>query len=225
MVSHAATLSGIDPMTFCQAKTAGGSRCGRDSTESSYFWAYDPHQRVNKVFHLCQDHSNHIVNKCIEKETGYKHLIGYPSGKLYKQIESLKNQKKSSNFSEQNQARKQAKENGVAIPKFKSFEKIDIEIDEVYRKIKKFKELNNINRNHTCRYEKCGHLLKEPKDNEDQVGKAYSHADFHSGFGYRRDVILFHTECMITWLLANFILTDKELKYARPQLDNQGVLV
>jgi hypothetical protein len=213
-------------LTFCQAKTAGGSRCGRDSSESSYFWAYDPHQRVNKVFHLCQDHSNQIVNRCIEKETGYKHLIGYPNGKLYKQIEHLKIQKhKSSNFSEQRDAIKQAKENGVAIPKFKSLVKIDNEISEVYRKIKKFKELNNITRNHTCRYEKCGHLLKEPNEKLDQIGMAYSHADFHSGHGYRRDVILFHTECMITWLLANFILTDKELKYVRPQLNNQGVLL
>jgi hypothetical protein len=213
-------------MTFCQARTATGVRCGRDATESSYFWYYDPHQRVNRTFHLCQDHSNDIVNACIEKENGYKSLIAYPKGKLYKQIESLKNQKdKSANFSEQREAMKQAKENGVPIPKFKSIQKIDQEISEVYRKIKKFKDLNNIERNHTCRYNKCRFALKEPNDLADQIGMAFGHADFHSGKGYRREVILFHSECGISWLLSNVLLEVKELKYIRPQLVKQGVLM
>jgi|APSaa5957512535_1039671.scaffolds.fasta_scaffold04504_20 hypothetical protein len=207
-------------MVYCQAQTPGGARCGRDATQQSYFWYYDPHLRVNKVFHLCQDHSNKIINQCIQKEMGTKHLID----RLYKNIEEYKIKKKSSNYSEQRDAIKNTKENGIPVPKFKSMLQLDAEISEFYRKIKHFKGLNNLERNHTCRYEKCNYFLKEPNDKEDQIGKSFAHADFHSGNGYRREVIMFHTECGISWLLANVLLTDKELKYIRPQRTQQGVL-
>lgn len=211
-------------MVYCQALTFGGSRCGKDATNQSYFWYYDPMQRVDKTFHLCQDHSNQIVRKCIEKEVGFNGLIGWPRGRLYDNIESLKVQKrKSANFSEQRDAIKQAKENGSTPPKFKSLQKIDNEISELYRKVKKIKELKNIERNHTCR--RCGYELKEPYDLGDQIAGAYGHADFHSGRGHRREVLLFHSECGISWLLANVLLTDKELKYVRPQRFKQGVLI
>ena len=208
-------------MTTCQAKTAGGSKCGLDSSESSYFWFYDAHQRVNRTVHLCQDHSNQIINRLIQKEIGLSQLID----KLYKKIENLRTLKnKSPNYSEQREAMRNAKENGVPIPKFKSIDKIQDEISELYRKIKHFKEIKNKERNHTCRYEKCGYHLKEPNDEGDQIGAAFSHADFHSGFGYRREVILFHTECAISWFISVTSLLNKELKYIKPQLTKQGVL-
>ena len=208
-------------MTFCQAQTAGGSRCGRDSTDQSYFWYFDPHQRVNRTFHLCQDHSNSIINVLIQKETGISHLID----KLYTEIEKLRILKnKGANFTEQRQAAKNAKENGVPPPTFKSVMKIDNEIQELFRKIKVYKELKNKERNHTCRYDKCRYFLKEPNEKQDQVGNSYGHADFHSGHGYRREVILFHTECGLSWLISVMLLLDKELKYVRPQLTKQGVL-
>lgn len=208
-------------MVFCQALTLGRFRCGKDATDQSYFWYYDQHQRVNRTFHLCQNHSNKIINSLIEKEIGYKQLID----KLYSKIEHTRSQiNHSPNYSEQRDMIRQALENGNPKPKFKSVEKLQSDIKEYFRKIKVYKDLLNNERNRTCRYENCRYPLKEPNEQEDQIGNKFSHADFHSGHGYRREIILFHTECGISWLLGNMLLIDKELKYIRPQRVNQGVL-
>lgn len=208
-------------MTSCEAQTLGGSRCGRDATNQSYFWYYDPHQRVNRVFHLCQEHSNKIVGELIQKEVGINALIE----KLKKKIDHHRTEKnKSLNFSEQREAIRNARLNGTTLPKFKSIEKIDMEIKECYRKIKVYYDLRNIERNKTCRYDKCRYPLREPESDDDQIGIAYAHADFHSGNGYRREVLLFHTECGISWLMSVVLLVAKELKYVRPKLSGQGLL-
>jgi len=57
-----------------------------------------------------------------------------------RKFEELKAKKKSSNYSEQRDAIRNAKENGLPLPKFKSIKQIDDDISELYRKIKKFKE-------------------------------------------------------------------------------------
>ena len=208
-------------MPTCEAKTAGGVKCGISATDQSYFWYFDPYDRINRVFRLCQEHSNQIINTLIQKETGITHLID----KLKKKIEHTKNLKhKSSNFTEQREAIKTAKENGVAPPTFPSMQKLDEEISELYRKIGVYYNLRNIERNKTCRYANCRYPLKEPHDNTDQIGNAFAHADFHSGNGYRREVIMFHTECGISWALATVQLVAKELKYIRPQLTGQTQL-
>lgn len=206
-------------MVYCQAKTYGGARCGKDATDQSYFWYYDQNQRVNRVFHLCQDHSNMFLNELMEKENSFARLID----KLYKKVENLKHEKnKSANFSDQRKQIQEAKQNGVPIPKFKSLRKIDDDISETWRKINVYKSLLNNARNKLCR--KCNYSLKEPNDIADQIGNKYSHADFHSGHGYRRVVCLFHTECGISWILGKVLLEEKEIKYVRPKLKGQGVL-
>lgn len=208
-------------MTSCEAKTLGGQRCGRDATGQSYFWYYDQHKRVDRTFHLCQEHSNKILGKLMEKETGINALIE----KLKTSIDHAKEQKdKSANFSEQRKAMREARENGLAAPKFKSYQSLNDDISEAYRKLKKFYDLRNIERNKTCRYDKCRYPLREPNDTGDQIGNTFSHADFHSGNGYRRETTLFHTECGISWLMSTVVLVEKELKYVKPRLLGQGGL-
>lgn len=209
----------VTTMTSCQAVNFHGMKCGKDATEGSYFWFYDPYQRINRTFHVCQEQSNKIINELIQKELGYQQLLD----KIHGKIESLKKQKsKGSNLTEERQKIKDAKEQGLPIPKFKSMKQIDKEISELYEKSKKFRDIKNNERNKTCRY--CGFPLREPSEQGDQVGKAYTHADFHSGHGYRREVIMFHTECGISWLIGKVHLIEKELKYVRPKRTGQGVL-
>lgn len=206
-------------MPFCNAVNFAGNACGKNATDQSYFWYYDQYERVNRVFRLCQEHSNKIIFEVMGKETGMTQLID----KLYKKIESLRAEKtKGHNLNEEREAIKNAKENGLPRPSFRKLEIIEAEIKENFRKIKVYKDLRNIERNKTCRA--CGYPLKEPNDVHDQMGAKFSHADFHSGFGYRREVMMFHTECGITWLMHVVSLKEKELKYVRPKLTGQGVL-
>ena len=179
-------------MTSCQVKLYSGMKCSRDASESSYFWYYDAKQRINRVFHMCQDHSNEVLNVLLESEKGIQNTID----RINHKIDALK-------------------------PNVTFNTKKDL--DEFYRRRKVQYENRTKLRRHTCRY--CDYPLIDPNEEKDQIGKAFSHADFHSGVGRWRESIMFHTECGISWLLSRFILDEKELKYVRPKLKGQEVLI
>lgn len=166
-----------------------------------YFWYYDAHERINQVFKLDYNTSNQLFGLLLAKETEVNITIK----KLYQKIESKKKAKI---------------ERGAAESVRDS---LNQEISILYNKVKSFRDIKNTIRNKTCRY--CRYPLKEPKFKENQIGESFSHADLHSAFGYRREVILFHTECGISWLTQNIALNDKVLAKVRPQRIGQDDLL
>ena len=165
-----------------------------------YFWYYDAHERINQVFKLDINRSNFIFGRLLADEQKNKQILE----RLYQKA----------------QAKRREKINRGAAESVR--ESLNHELNEIYEKIKKFKDIINNIRNKTCRY--CGYPLREPKYKENQIGESFSHADLHSAAGYRREVILFHTECGISWLINEIALKDKILSKVRPQRIGQTVL-
>lgn len=208
-------------MPSCQAQTYQGSniKCGRGVPSMPYFWFRDSHKLLSDEFTVCNEHSNKLLGKLIEKEEGFNRLIR----QLYDKAEHLKDDlRKGSNISEEREKIETAKREGLAIPTFKKYQDLQHEIKEVYEKIKRFREIKNFERNKTCRW--CGFPLTEPEFDTDQVSNNYSHSDWHSDKGFRREVILYHTACGRQWLFSNIVIDDKIKAMVLPRSTRQHTL-
>jgi hypothetical protein len=206
-------------MPSCVALNYSGTVCGLDAVDAHYFWYHDPLKRINQTFTICYYHSNHIIQECIAKEKEYDLILD----SLFRKVESKKHEMNNPyNISEQRDMIRNAIQAGLPRPRFKNIEELQNEISAMWKKIKRLREIKNIERNATCRF--CGFPLKEPDDKKNQIGDSYAHADFHSNTGKRREVLLFHTECGISWLIPKVRLGRKELSYVRPKLVGQGLL-
>lgn len=206
-------------MPYCVASNFTGGMCNYKSNELNYFWYHDPHGRIDKVFYLCMKHSNLIVDGLMEKEIGYSKLIKT----CYDQIEKKKHElEKGSNLSEQREATKNAIENGLSRPKFKSVQEMKDEISRLYNVVNNVKKILVIERNKVCRF--CKFPLREPELAKDQLGSKYTNVDFKSFNGYRRLDALFHTECGITWLVNKIKLKSDEMRYLQPKRTGQHTL-
>jgi hypothetical protein len=205
-------------MPFCEALSWIGSnkRCGRSQPTMPYFWFRDSHGLISKEFVLCFDHAQTLLGTLMGKERGYKNLVI----SLYKKAKIMQNDLyKGVTVSEERAKMKEARDNGLPEPEFKNVVDMRHNIKEIYRKVDKFKGLQNNERNKTCRY--CGFSLKEPEFPEDQISNHFSHADWHSDKGYRREVTMFHTRCGRIWLVK-FINVDEKIRIAiLPRSDNQ----
>lgn len=206
-------------MPSCQSINFTGNRCSRKADESDYFIFHDSMGRCTKLFHLCHDDSNRILGQLMQKELGYTRLLD----SLKKKIDNLRVElNKGHNISEEREKIRQSREEGRPAPKFKSVEKLNHEIKELYLKRSKFFDIRQFERNAVCRF--CGFPLLEPEFPHDQISNKFLHANFHSNTGKRRADIMFHSECAMTWL-ANTIHLDKDvLQYIQPKLTGQHTL-
>lgn len=206
-------------MPNCQAINYAGNICNQKSNELNYFWFYDPHGRINKVFYLCQKHSNILVDGLMEKEKGYANLITA----CYDQIKKKRNElEHGSNLTEQREAIKNARENGIPAPHFKSVQELKNEINKLYETISNAKKIVVIERNKVCRY--CKYTLREPESPKDQLGERYANIDFKSYNGYRRLDAMFHTECAIAWLTNKLAMKTEDMKYLQPKRTGQQTI-
>jgi hypothetical protein len=182
----------------CQSKNFAGVRCGKKADDAPYFLFHDTLGRCTKLFPLCLDDSNRILGILMEKELGYDRLIKT----LRKKAENLRSTIRSEKSSKNEYREK--------------------ELKVLYEKVKRFVEIRNIERNKVCRF--CQFPLKEPEFDKDQIGKKFSHANFHSNYGYRRADILFHTECAMTWLSNAVHLDEKVMQYVSPKRTGQHTI-
>ena len=186
-------------MPNCNATNYSGNKCNLSSIDMPYFWYYDAHKRINKVFYLCQEHSNTIINSLLRSEISHNTTLT----NLYRRADRNK---------------------GYLRDKISYEKKLALRDDSklIYENIKKFKQIKNKIRNDTCRY--CEYPLKEPENIKDQIGNSFSHADVHSQFGHWREALLFHTECGITFLLSKLMIPKKDIAFIRPKLIGQHLL-
>lgn len=206
-------------MPSCIASNYAGNICKQKSNELHYFWFYDPHGRINKVYHLCQKHSNLLVDELMEKEKGYNNLIKACYDQIEKKRHELEN---GGNLSEQREAIKNARENGIPEPKFKSVQELRNEIKDMYTKVQNAKKILVIQRNRVCRF--CQYPLKEPESPKDQIGAKFAVIDFKSPVGYRRLDAMMHTECAITWLTNKLKIPIEDMKYLQPRRTGQETI-
>lgn len=155
----------------------------------------------------------------MEKENGYSNLIKA----CYEQIEKNKKELEHGiNLTEQREARKNARENGLSEPKFKSVMELKNKNNELYTKVNNAKKILVIQRNRVCRF--CHFPLKEPESAKDQIGLKFTNVDFKSPVGYRRLDALFHTECAVAWLSNKVKIPDESLKYVQPRRVGQQTI-
>ena len=206
-------------MSNCQSLNQNKSRCGKQSED--YFWFHDSHGLIDETFHICHDHSQHILSEQMVNEDNYKRIVS----RLKLHIERLKRDMgRGSNIDEERQKIRDAIEEGLPRPKFKKIDDLKRDIKIEYEKLSRIRDLINNERNKTCRW--CGFSLKEPEFESDHVsGNAYSHADFHSTQGFRRETMMYHTQCGRQFMLEKFKLSDKVIAFIKPRRTGQHVLV
>ena len=190
-------------MGICQALHQNKFRCGRQSED--YFWFHDSHGLLDETFHICHDHSQSVLSEQMKNEDNFKRSVS----RLKLHIESLKRDlQKGSNVDEEREKIKHAIAEGLPRPKFKKMDDLQRDIKIEYEKLSRLRDLINNERNRTCRW--CGFPLKQPEFESDHVpGNPYSHADFHSGTGFRRETMMYHTECGRQFMLEKFRLSEK----------------
>lgn len=206
-------------MAICSAVNFTGKICAEKSNELHFFWFYDPHGRINKTYHICYKHSNMILDELMEKENAYSNLIKA----CYDQIEKKRTELSTGgHISEQREAMRNAKDNGLPEPSFPTVQELRDNISELYNKVNNAKKILVIERNRVCRW--CKYPLQSPETPQDQIGKKYATVDFKSPIGYRRLDALFHTECAISWLSNKFRLSDNDMKYVQPKRIGQQTI-
>ena len=206
-------------MGICQALHQNKSRCGRQSED--YFWFHDSHNLIDETFHICHDHSQSVLSAQMQSEDNFKRSVS----RLKLHIESLKRDlQKGSNVDEEREKIKQAIAEGLPRPKFKKMDNLQRDIKIEYEKLSRLRDLINNERNRTCRW--CGFALKQPEFESDHVpGNPYSHADFHSSTGFRRETMMYHTECGRQFMLEKFRLSEKIIAFIKPRRIGQHMLV
>lgn len=168
-------------MPRCQAVNYIGVACNLKADYLNYFWFHDPLGRISEMYNICQKHSNLLVDQLMEKENAYANLIKA----CFNQIDKKRNELYGgASVSEQRNAIREAKVNGLPEPKFASIQSLKNDISSLYTKVNNCKQILVIERNRVCRY--CKFPLKEPETPKDQVGKKYTPIDFKSPVGYRR---------------------------------------
>ena len=206
-------------MPTCQALHQNKLKCGRQSDD--YFWFHDSNGLLDETFHICHDDSQHILAEQMKNEDGFKHAIS----RLKLHIESLKRDlQKGSNIDEERKKIREAVSEGLPRPHFKKIDELKREIKIEYEKLSRLRDLINNERNKTCRW--CGFALKEPEFESDHIpGNPYSHADFHSVRGFRRETMMYHTQCGRQFMLEKLKLTEKIISFIKPRRTGQHVLV
>ena len=206
-------------MPNCQALSQNKSRCGKQS--SDYFWFHDSHNLIDETFHICHDHSQHILSEQMKNEDNFKYAVK----RLQLTIQSLKRDlQKGTNIEEERKKIRESIEEGLARPKFKKIDDIQKDIRINYEKMTKLRELINVERNKICRW--CGYSLREPEFESDHIQtNPYSHADFHSENGYRRETMMYHTQCGRQFMLERLKLSEKTIQFIKPRRVGQHTLV
>jgi hypothetical protein len=206
-------------MPKCSAINFIGNICGEKSNELHYFWYYDPHGRLDKTFHICHKHSNTIIDDLMQKEKAYSNLIKA----CYDQIEKKRTELATgNNLTEQREAMRNAKDNGLPEPVFTTVQELKNKISDLYTKVSNAKKILVIERNRVCRW--CKYPLKTPESPQDQIGKKYTTIDFKSPVGFRRLDAIFHTECAISWITNKIKLEEKDMKYIQPKRVGQQTI-
>ena len=205
-------------MPNCQALSQNKLKCSKQSED--YFWFHDSHNLIDETFHLCHDHSQHILLHQMKNEDSLK----IASKRLELRIKSLK---KSiiggSNVEEERKKIREAIEEGLPRPKFQNIDKLQNEIKMEYEKMRRLRELINNERNKICRW--CGYSLKEPEFPEDHItGNPYSHADFHSIKGFRRETMMYHTSCGRQFMFEQLKLSAKIISFIKPRSTGQQTI-
>jgi len=185
-------------MPSCSSRNFAGVRCARKVDIMPYFIYHDSMGRFTEIKYLCQDDSNRILGQLMEREMQQTRLIDT----LRKKIDYLQTQIRSEKSTKNENRQK--------------------ELRVLFEKIKRINEHRNNIRNKECRF--CNHPLKDPEQEDDQLGKCFSHANFHSPVGYRRADILFHNNCGITWLSNMIYFEKKDMKYLQPKRTGQHTL-
>ena len=206
-------------MPNCTAMSYTGNICNHKSNELHYFWYHDPFGRVSSIFYICVKHSNQIINELMEKENGYANLIKICYDQIAKKRETLMI---GGSLSEQREKRKQARDNGLPEPKFKSVQELKNEVKALYEKISNARKILVIERNKVCRY--CKYPLKEPESQKDQIGLKYTIADFKSPVGFRRLDAIFHTECGIAWITNKMKIKPETMRHVQPKRTGQQTI-
>lgn len=208
-------------MPTCEAQTYQGSdkKCGRSVDLMPYFWFRDSHRLLSKEFTVCFEHSQKILSKLLIKEDELSRVIKHLQDKVKKTRVEMN---RGSNIAEERQKMADARAEGRPIPKFKKMDDLKHEIDILYKKIDFMYGQKNAERNKTCRH--CGYLLNEPEFDKDQLSVNYSHSDWHSDKGFRREVILYHTACGREWLFNNMVVDDKVKNLVLPRSNRQNTL-
>lgn len=185
-------------MPNCMAVNYAGVKCGYGEEALPYFLYHDGMQRLTTLKFLCNNHANQILGELMQQELGYTNLINALRKKVDNLTKTIKSEASTKNAGRE-------KEKTI-----------------LWERIKRINEIRNTVRNKTCRF--CQFPLTEPDSKEDQLGKRFSHANFHSDVGKRRADILFHTECGITWITNKIYMEKKDLKYLSPLRTKQHTL-
>lgn len=206
-------------MANCQALSSNKSRCGRQS--SDYFWFHDSHSLIDETFHICHDHSQHILSEQMKNEDNFKHAVK----RLQLTTQSLKRDlQKGTNIEEERKKIRESIQEGLPRPHFKKIDDIQKDIRINYEKMTKLRDLINVERNKICRW--CGYPLREPEFESDHIqNNPYSHADFHSENGYRRETMMYHTQCGRQFMLERLKLSEKTIQFIKPRRTGQHTLV
>lgn len=196
-------------MGTCKVLVGNNKICGQQSQD--YFWFHDSHELINEVYHICHNHSQSLLIEQMLKENQLRALIEA----LGKQRDNLYKQKNSTD--------RIVHQPGMPEISISSKDKIDRELRIIKEKINFQWELLKKERNKTCRW--CGHLLTEPEFDIDHVkGNPFSHSDWHSQWGYRREVMMYHTACGREFMSQKIRLTVKQLSFIKPRDTGQTTL-
>lgn len=164
--------------------------CGKPAED--YFWFHDSHELIDEVFKVCHEHSQIILIDQMTKARRLEALIDA----LRRQRDSLHKEGKG-----------RVSETNINISK---------EMRILNEKIKFQYGLLNDERNKTCRW--CGFPLLEPEfDSDHLTGNPFSHGDWHTKNGRRREVMMYHTVCGREFMSLKLRLSDKQLDFIRPR--------
>lgn len=206
-------------MSRCVGKDSNGHACNKKSTELSFFWFHDPHGRIDDVFYMCELHIRKLIDDLMIEENGYKNLMKA----CFKQIKDIDEKlNHGTSVEEERRMIREAREQGLAEPKFDKVEDLKARKNELYKQISNTKKVLVILRNKKCRF--CWYPLKEPEFPNDQLGNKLSVIDFKGVQGYRRLDALMHTECAITWIANKIVLNEKQSKYIQPKRKGQHTI-